>query len=126
MKQITTKTVIIICAIGLLAGLALGAGILVTSNSINVTVTQQPTPTPTPTPTYTLTLTINGTSATTYSGIVHPSDKLILNATATSVPPGYAAGKTVTFYDNTNHQIGSPVVADANGSFFDLDCSSVN
>lgn len=100
--------VVIICAIGLLVGLAVGQTVLITSNLISVTVTQQ-------TITYSLVLTINETSAVTYSGVVHPGDKLVLVANATSVPPGYAAGKTVTFYNNTNHQIGSPIIADLNG-----------
>jgi hypothetical protein len=109
MKTITTKMLVTICAIALFIPLVAGSAvILATSNIINITVT------PVPPPTYGLTLTINGTSAATYSGIVHPGDKLVLVANSTSVPAGFVSGKTITFFNNAAYPIGTQTT-DVNG-----------
>jgi hypothetical protein len=47
-------------------------------------------------------LTINGSSVSPYSGVVYPGDVLTLVVTITPT-----TSKIVTFYDNTNHQIGT-------------------
>jgi hypothetical protein len=109
MRNITTKTLMILCVVGLISGLAIAsAAILAVSNIINVTVT------PPPAPTITMSLTINGTSLTQYAGIVHPGDKLFLNATAISVPSGFVSSKTITFFNNAAYPIGTQTT-DSNG-----------
>lgn len=88
MKQITTKTVIIICLVGLFAGLALGAAAyLMTSNTITTS------------PTAKATLTLTQDNATPIAGV----DTVKYTATCNDV----AFTGLVTFKDGAGNTLGT-------------------